>query len=184
MKEEKETSLDRILKRIEEQENDLEYQEKHKYVRPSLEYQIGWYIGEFIHSNLLPTLSIDMLKTRKVIDVTEEETKKFEELDEKWHKEWEKTRESKGNEKEWKELQEFRKELEKKYLPEKLKCLVPKFDVDDIEELKKGIRECLWDTDLSHYECGSNKDIEIEEIDTTDRSYQWVWCRTVTLTRG
>ena len=181
----KSTVLDRLLKKMKEQENDPEYQEKHKYVRPSLEYQIGLYIGEYIHSNLLPTLSTDMLKTRVIIEVSEEETKKHDELSEKHQEEWYKNNMESGCCKEsWDEYFNYNKELQKKYIPEKLECLVPKFDVDNVEELKRGIRKCLWDTDLSHYKCETNEDIEVVDVDTTDRTYGWVWCRKIILTRG
>ena len=51
----------------------------------SLEYQLGFYVGEEIARNWLPTLAVDSIHSSKVISVTLEEHQKHLELQEKWY---------------------------------------------------------------------------------------------------
>ena len=127
--------------------------------KKSLEYQLGYFIGEYIVSRYLPVLDIDPLKTHNVIEVTKNEKEKFENLNNKWFKTVH-TKELEGNI-EWYDLRKYHNELIEKYIPEELTCYVDFFDVDNIPELKKGIGDSLWNSDLSHY---SVEDIEIVEI--------------------
>lgn len=53
--------------------------------------------------------------------------------------------------------------LEKKYLPQVLECYVNKIDVENITELKAGIRLTLWDCDICSYKIENDDDIIIEE---------------------
>ena len=48
-----------------------------------LSNQLGYYIGEFIVNKFLPTLSCDMIQSYNVIKITEEEQKKYSELNDK-----------------------------------------------------------------------------------------------------
>jgi hypothetical protein len=128
----------------------------------TLEFQLGFHIGNYIVCKYLPTLNIDLLQTRNVINVTDEEYKKYKQLDDRWfNKSFNKELDSTE---EWNELLKFRHEMEKKYIPEILECYVDYFMVDNVNEFKKGILDSLWNSDLSHY-CDSINDIIIDEID-------------------
>lgn len=126
---------------------------------------LGYYIGEYIVRRFLPTLSCDMLLSHNVIEITKEEQEKYTILNETW---FQKTMEKDENgkklptEKEWNELQEFRKILTEKYIPETLDCYIPILEEKDldIELFKKGLGVALWDCDMSYYLCDP-KDIEI-----------------------
>lgn len=127
----------------------------------SLEFQLGYHIGECIICRYLPTLNTDVLKTRNVIDVTPEEFNKHKKLDEKWiSKTFEKETDS---DIEWENLKNYQQELVNKYIPEKLECYVEYFHVNDIDQLKQGIANSLWDSDLSHYSCNVD-DIIIDSL--------------------
>ena len=45
------------------------------------EYQLGYYVGEYIVSRFLPTLSTDIIQSRRVINVSEEDTEENKRLD-------------------------------------------------------------------------------------------------------
>ena len=51
----------------------------------TLEYQLGYYVGLEIVHRYLPTLSTDMLQTRNVIEVSEEDSLENERLDTEWY---------------------------------------------------------------------------------------------------
>ena len=127
------------------------------------EYQFGYFVGEYIVSRYLPTISIDSIHTNRVISVTSEEQRKFEEIESAW---WEatnakrdpKTGDTENSEKEWNELMAFRREMEVKYLPHELKCHFSPLNITNEKEFKEGLRFSLWDCDICHYS------IEPEEI--------------------
>ena len=123
----------------------------------SLEYQLGFYVGEEIARNWLPTLAVDGIHSSKVISVTLEEHQKHLELQEKWYK---LVQNKSDHSKEWLELQEHHKLLECKYLPKILKCYISPVNVNDEIEFKKGIAKGIYDSDLSHYDCTYPEDIE------------------------
>lgn len=122
------------------------------------DYYLGKLVGEIIYYKYLPTLSVDMLKSPKVVDVSEEETAESERLyqllndtyydntpKDKWghrettsiaHKNW----------------LNYINELARKYLPQKLHCRFERIDVVNMDEFKDGLREFLWNTDLSWYD--------------------------------
>ena len=131
----------------------------------TLEYQLGYYIGEYIVYRYLPTLSIDMMTSRNVISVTSEEQRIYYELDNTWFKKVQSNRNlpdsSSSAPDEWEALIKFRREMERKYLPKKLECHVSALNVENIEELKKGIMSSLWNCDMCHYNCSKTEDIEI-----------------------
>jgi len=126
--------------------------------RRTVEYQLGDYVGEYIFMKYLPTLSTDMLLTRNVITVSEEDTNQHDYLTEKWYK-------SKSQE-DWKLLQDNDKILTEKYLPKELVCSVPKIDVDNMDEFLEGLIDNLWDCDICHYSL-NRSDIIIEN------TYDW-----------
>lgn len=124
----------------------------------SLEYQLGYYVGEYIYHTQLPTLSTDLLHSRKVIQVTISEADQYHALEEKWRK-------SKSD-LDWNTMKDFRHALAKKYLPNKLECFIPKLDFNeqfDITEFKKGLRWSLWDCDLCWYKIEKDEDIGIQQ---------------------
>ena len=63
----------------------------------------------------------------------------------------------------WIDYRTYAHMLEKKYLPHVLECYVNKIDVENITELKDGIRLALWDCDICSYKIENDEDIIIEE---------------------
>jgi hypothetical protein len=129
----------------------------------SLEYQLGYFVGEYIYRTKLPTLNVDAIHSRKVIYITEGETKKYIKLHENW---FNKVMSGLGSEDEWQELRSYHKELARKYLPPILECFIPVLDMSniiDMDDFKEGIRDSLWDTDLCWYAIKQNEDIEISD---------------------
>lgn len=129
----------------------------------SLEFQLGFYIGEYIVHKKLPTLSTDMLTSRKVIKVSEEDTKENERLDKEWYETTE-YGSKKGEENidvlrkdAWEKYKENNEMLKKKYLPNPLVCYLPFINVVNLEELKKGIKTSLWDCDMCSYNTDDDK---------------------------
>lgn len=138
--------------------NEMKKENLEKLKKISVEFQLGYYIGEYIVLRYLPTLSIDMLTSRKIISVNSDEFRKYNDLDDAWY---EKCKLKENNDGEWKALMDFRKEMKNKYLPKKLECYVNYINVENMSEVKKGIMSSLWNCDMSHYKCGEENDIEI-----------------------
>jgi hypothetical protein len=116
-----------------------------------LNYQLGMYVGEYITRKYLPTLSTDALKTYTEVQVSEEDTERHEQVVDALNSTY---RFNGGNGEGKTEFQAFKAlndELAKKYLPEKLDCLIPKIYPTDMDTFKEGLYDQLWDTDLSHY---------------------------------
>ena len=118
-----------------------------------LNYQLGMYVGEYITLKYLPTLTTDSLRTHTQISVSEEDIEKHKRVQETLSKAWFKR---KGNKEvntkvEFESYKNLNNELAKKYLPEKLECLIPKIYPTNIDKFKEGLMDQLWDTDLSHY---------------------------------
>lgn len=116
-----------------------------------LNYQLGLYVGEYITRRFLPTLSTDMLKTHTIVEVSEEDAERHRIVDEALHSTWKINRGSENIVKEFEAFKALNNELAKKYLSEKLDCLVPKIYPTDMDTFKEGLYDQLWDTDLSHY---------------------------------
>lgn len=132
----------------------------------SLETQLGYYVGEFIVTHTLPTLNIDLIKTRKVIHVSIPEADEYHRRDAAWQKTFN-GHTSEPN-KEWEAMRTYRNELAKKYLPETLECFIPRIDfVENFKytDFKKGLSFSLWDCDCSWYSCDEDK-IEMVEKET------------------
>ena len=127
----------------------------------TMEYQIGYYVGEQIVRKDLPCLDVDMIHTSRVINVTPEELVEAERLNEVWYNNH--TDVLRGdNDPNWVALRAYHKELEHKYLPKVLTCHVDPINVVDMEEFKKGVRAALWDCDMCHYNISDNSDIDVE----------------------
>ena len=122
------------------------------------EYQFGYYVGNYIFFRFLPTISIDSIYTRKVIPVLPEEEVKFNEFDDKW---FDKTQKKENADIEWEELQNYRREIEEKYLPHELVCHLDPLNITNEVEFKAGLRSSLWDCDICHYSI-EPEDITIE----------------------
>ena len=126
------------------------------------EYYLGAYVGEYIISHQLPTLSTDMIKSSNVIEVTKEDSEKHDALHRIWY---ETPRESENYKTAWNNHVKNMRYLSKKYLPHELKMLIPKFGfslIKDVKMLKNGISEALWDSDMCQYHIEHDK-IEIYE---------------------
>ena len=119
----------------------------------SLESQLGYFVGEYIVHRNLPTLSTNLMRSRKVIQVSEEDAKENERLNAEW---FETVRVSgkmdDGSKEKWEKLYNHNKMLNKKYLPEKLVCYLKPLNIANVEEFKKGIIFSLWNCDMCSYD--------------------------------
>jgi hypothetical protein len=113
-----------------------------------LNYQLGMYVGEHITSKYLPTLSTDMMHTNTRVRVSEEDAERHRIVDETLFKT---DPRSTDRQEKFAVYKALNNELAKKYLPEKLTCLVPKIYPTNMDTFKEGLLDQLWDTDLSHY---------------------------------
>ena len=130
----------------------------------TLAYQLGFYIGEEIVHKYLPTLSVDMLKTRKNISVTCGEGDECRRLDDVWfEKRMSHDDDDKASEAEWKALRAYHEMLEEKYLPKTVECHFRLLNVteENMKDFKKGVGVSLWDCDCSHYST-KPEDIEVK----------------------
>lgn len=132
-----------------------------------LNYQLGLLAGELIYHNYLPTLSTDMLKTKNVIEVSEEDTAKNETLKKQMIE-----NSFNGVYEEW---LKFYKPMQKKYLPEKIECAIQRIEPTNLERFKKGINDYLWDCDCSYYRAND---------DFWETSIGGAWCSIITLNRN
>ena len=117
-----------------------------------LNYQLGILVGEHIILTQLPSLSTDDMLSNIVIEVSEEDTAKWNEMRAEYIKIAFK---ESFKEESTKLFYEHRKwyiaNVIEKYLPETVDVVIPKVEVMDMEEFKRGIDEALWDCDMSHY---------------------------------
>ena len=130
----------------------------------TLAYQLGFYVGEQIVDKHLPTLSVDMLKTRKNISVTCAEGDECRRLDDVWYKKRMESRDDdKHSETEWNALRAYHEMLEAKYLPSTVECHFSLLNINEenMSDFKKGIGDSLWDCDCSHYST-KPEDIEVK----------------------
>lgn len=138
-----------------------------------LNYQLGKYVGEYITAQYLPTLSTDLLQTRNIVEVSEEDAKIHNELDSNLTATYKWNGGDGDSNAAFEEYRKFNHLLAKKYLPEKLICLVPKVHPTDMDQFLEGLKDQLWNTDLSHY---------WPEDDYYKEAEEWAWCCTITLT--
>ena len=149
--------------------------------KKSKDYYIGILVGEYIVTNDLPTLSTDMMKTRRVIEVNEDDTKEHDRLEKLWHDRCIELRgdPNRSENEFWNPYLEYNFRLAEKYYPHEISCRVPKFGlhlIDDIADLKRGIRDSLWDCDVCSYKIEKDEDIEIEKFD-----WPGAWCEIIKL---
>ena len=110
-----------------------------------LNYQLGMYVGEHITFKYLPVLSTDALRTNTIVQVSEEDAERHRIVDDTLYSC--KT----DRQKKFAVYKALNNELARKYLSEKLDCIVPKVYPTDMDKFKEGLMDQLWDTDLSHY---------------------------------
>ncbi len=163
-----------IFRFSEEERAEFKRKRKESKSKLSLAFQLGFYVGEQIVDRYLPTLSCDMLQTRKVISVTVGEGDECKRLNDVWFGKrmefrGDEDEASKATEKEWKALRAYHEMLEAKYLPGTIECRFGFLNVteEDMADFKKGIGVSLWDCDCSHYLTDS------ENIDVKDDDDAW-----------
>lgn len=128
-------------------------------------------IGEFIYYQYLPTLNIDLLKSNHVINVNDEETAEYERLHDIYWSTCQKPELKSENHIAFKTMRTYCRNLERKYLPNTLECGIP-VDLSNIKNLnnvKLGIRESLWNCDI----CTYNIDIDKIIITKTPEGYYY-----------
>ena len=150
--------LDRIKLTPEESER-LRQKRIESIKSTSVDYQLGVYVGEEIAARYLPTLEIDMLQSRKVINVLPEEKEEADRLEKEW---WSKQEAKENSDEEWKKLRAYHEIIEKKYLPDTLVCHIRPIHVNSEEDFKAGVANAIWNCDYSHYSCSGPADIEYE----------------------
>jgi hypothetical protein len=114
----------------------------------SSEWQLGFYVGENIIHNDLPTISVES-GTRRVIEVSLEDKNEYKNTEENWYKKYFKGKDE--AEEEWKIYQQCRKKLIKKYLPDVLKCYMRFLNITNMSEFKNGLINSLWNSDVCSY---------------------------------
>ena len=122
----------------------------------TLDYQLGYYVGLEIVHRFLPTLSTDILQTRNVIEVSEEDRLENERLDVEWYEttryggNWN-GKDENGDKEKWELYHQHNKMLERKYLPNPLVCHLDLLNIENESEFKNGLRVALWDCDMCSY---------------------------------
>lgn len=146
--------LSKIFERINTPEFKQQQIRRHQEFldKVTMDYQLGKYVGEYIVHEYLPTLSTDMLTTRNVIEVSEEDKIENERLSEDWSKTIDFSgREHKSDKEKWELYRQHNKMLEKKYLPDPLKCYLTLLKLTDEEQFKRGLYHSLWNCDRCSY---------------------------------
>lgn len=160
MEKKKSEVVERLMKRL-----TPEYRENMKKKRIEIKnsltamWQLGFYVGEYIVHNDLPTISVEA-GTRRVIPVSVEDENEYRNIEKKWFIEYQK---SEAKE-EWESYQQYRQKLKKKYLPETLKCYVSVLNITNISEFKEGLINSLWNSDVCNYSLNP-EDINIYDDD-------------------
>lgn len=114
------------------------------------EWQFGYFVGEKIVHRFLPTLSIDSMQSSNVINVSVEDTKKYEQLNAEWFNTTRNTQVKDSEE--WNTLLEFNKILRDRYLPNPLLCYLEPLNITDEKVFKKGLIASLWNSDICYYD--------------------------------
>lgn len=116
----------------------------------TLEYQLGYMIGDQIVDRYLITLSNER-HTRNVIVIAPQEQAEYERLHNIWNDAY--NIDNEKSKEEWKAYRDYTHSLQRKYLPAKLECFVGKIEsVNNLEEVKEGIRHALWNSDSCCYD--------------------------------
>lgn len=161
------TSMQKIFDEVSTPEYKEEQIKEHQeYLdKVTVDYHLGYFVGEHIVNRYLPTLSTDMLQSWNVIKVSEEDTIENRRLDKEWYsttKYQDKyDGENDGDKTKWELYHQHNKMLEQKYLPKKLDCHLRLLKINDKKEFKEGLRSSLWDCDM----CSYNIDVENIKIE-------------------
>lgn len=163
-------SLDELFRQV----NTPEYREEQIaeaqkwFDSVTVDYMLGKYVGEYIVANHLPTLSTEYLHSNKVIQVSVEDTAMNTEL----HDAWVADMETPEN---WRKYRAYSKELERKYLPPVLRCVLGLTKFNDETQFKAGLWEALWNCDMCSYDI-SPENVKIEHdmyLEHTVISFQY-----------
>ncbi len=165
--------LKKILDRIDTPEFKQKMKEKRDAYKKSLtlEFQLGRLIGEKIVDRYLPILSTDLGRSKNLIQVDEADTLEHTRLHDEWFSttkygnNWNSLAEN-GDFEKWNVFRDYAHILTKKYLPSPLVCHVDLINVDNLDELKRGIISSLCDSDICSYDV-TNEKIKIYD----DESY-------------
>lgn len=123
-----------------------------------LNFQLGYFVGEQIVDMFLPTLSIDGIQIRRVIQCAIGEADEYHRLDDIWSKAYRK--DQLNSQKEWDEVRAYDVEMQKKYLPETVRCHLMELNPTDMLQFKLGINNSLWNSDCCSYKL-TPEDIEV-----------------------
>lgn len=166
----KEKEIKKVKSKFEEIFKEIrspEYKEKRikeneEYLQTvSMDWQLGYYVGEDIVHNYLPTLSTDMIHSRNVIQVSEEDSVENKRLSDEWFKttkyqdDW--NGEEDGSKDKWELYFQHNKMLEKKYLPKILDTSFGLLRIDDMKKFKDGLIDSLWNCDMCSYNLDEEK---------------------------
>ena len=138
-------------------------------------YDLGQLAGEIIELKYLPTLETDMIKTHNVVKVDDDElieNKRLQDILDNTYKFNGGSGDSKAAHKDWITHVYV---LAEKHLPKKLECRITKVDPKNMVSFKEGLKDYLWNTDLSWY---------MPEDDFFQPNIKYAWCSTIILTRG
>ena len=148
--------IERFMKRTPEQIEEGRQKRKKQIEETSMEYQLGYFVGEFIFHTTLPTLSCDDIRTRNIIQVSEEETNELNRLTDIW---FNKLHSLKGTDQEkkeatkeeWENYRTYSKMLYDKYYPSTIQTFISPLNVNDMDKFKDGLINCLWNCDCCSY---------------------------------
>jgi hypothetical protein len=135
--------------------------------RTSSEFQFGFYVGEYIVHRFLPTLDIYCQgATTQVIKVNDEDRIEYERLEGLYaEKIWgNMTNESYASE--FLASRKFGQSLQEKYMPAELICYLQPLTIANIDEFKKGLRDSIWNSDVSCYDSQPENVTIYDEIGT------------------
>jgi hypothetical protein len=139
-------------------------------------YQLGWMVGSKM-AETLPCISVDMLQSKNVVEVSEEDKITHDDLFNYWRKVTQQHElkmkyfnESSLNKvnRNFNKLVELTERLHAKYLPKTHEFRILNIDIkdEDMEEFKQAVKDALWDCDFCNYNLDTLK-IEINRYTDT-----------------
>jgi len=137
-------------------------------------YELGQLAGEIIELKYLPTLETDMIKTRNVVKVDDDELIENKRLYDILYNSYKFNVGSYDSTIAHKNWINHVYILAEKHLPEKLECKINKVNPKNMDSFKEGLNDYLWNTDLSWY---------MPEDDFFKPNHKLTWCSTILLTR-
>ena len=115
-------------------------------------YQLGELVGDIIYDRYLPTLSTDMLKSNHIVEVTDkDDLDKFHKLEQILDNSYTFNGGDGNSTEAHKNWLDHVNTLADKYLTETIECAIPMITPSNMEEFKEGLRDYLWQTDMSWY---------------------------------